>query len=111
MGAAPLIFSADSVAASGTLVNVLSVDVQGNGPCRLTIKNVGVSNALTAAQVKVGQDTSHMAVLESTTFASLAASGGIAQLWIERPVNILEVYVTCASGTTLDLRLSRHTEL
>ena len=107
--AAPLIFSADAVSASGTLAKVMSVDANGQGPCRLTVKNVGTSNPLTAAQVKVGQDTTHMAILESTTFATLAANGGIAQLWSDRPVNVVELYATCASGTTLEIRLSRQT--
>lgn len=111
MGHAPLIFSSDAVSASGTLVTVMSVDAQGQGPCRITVKNVGVSNALTAAKVQIGPDTDHMVDFDSTTFATLAASGGIAQLLIPAPVGVVTFLATCTGGTTLDIRLSRHTEL
>lgn len=110
MSHSPLLFSADAVAASGTLAVVFTGDAGGQGPCRLTVKNVGTSNALTAATVQVGPDTDHLATLESTVFASLAASGGLAQLFIDRPVNIVRLLATCASGTTLDVRLSSATD-
>jgi hypothetical protein len=99
-----LVFDGSSIAASGTLVTVLSTDANDLGPCRLTIKNSG-ANALTAAQVLTGPDSSRLGVLDSVTFASLA-SGAVAGLWIAAPVKIVVVKVTCASGTTLSIALS-----
>jgi len=105
MSAAPIVFSADAVAASGTLAVVMTADVQGQGPCRLTVKNVGSAD-LTAAKTQIGPDTSHLADFESSAFATLAA-GAVAQLLIPEPVNVVRLLATCATGTTLDVRLSR----
>jgi hypothetical protein len=96
-----LLFNVAGVAASGTLAVVATFKANGTGPVRLTIKNTG-SHDLSAAQVLVGPDSSHLAVLDSSTFATLAA-GAVAQLWIDRPVDTVVLKVTCASGTTLDI--------
>jgi hypothetical protein len=104
--AAPLIFNSAGISASGTTVLVASIDAQGQGPCRLTIKNVG-SHDLTAAIIKLGPDSTHQAQIDSTTFTTLAA-GAVAQLAIDRPVNLVTVTVSCSSGTLLDIALSRH---
>jgi len=106
MSHGPIVFSTDAAAASGTLAEVFTADVQGQGPCRLTIKNVGSAN-LTAAKVQLGPDADHLTDLDTSTFASLASGGGIAQLRIPEPVNVVRLLATCATGTTLDVRLSR----
>jgi len=104
----PLVANVSGVAASGTLVKVFSLNCRGIGPCRMFVKNTGADNALTAAQVKVGpfSTSDHLAVLDTTAFASLAADGGSATLVIPAPVDLLELYVTCAGGTELDIVVS-----
>jgi len=106
----PLLFSADAVSASGTLATVFSIDGNGLGPCRIYVKNVGTSNALTAAKIQVGPDVNHLVDLDTTTFASLAANGGKGQLLIPAPVDKVVMLATCASGTTLDVRVSTYTD-
>jgi hypothetical protein len=106
MSAAPIIFNASSVSASGTLVTVASADARGQGPARLTIKNTG-SHALTACKVQLGPDSDHVVDYDTSTFASLAA-GAILQIPIDRPVNAIVILATCTAGTTLDAALAVH---
>src|SRR5215813_10469364 len=97
-------FSLSAVSVSGAPgVAVAQAQMNGIGPCRLVIKNTG-ANALTAARVKLGPDLTTMAVLDSSTFASLAA-GAVAQLAIAAPVDGIRVELESTSGTTVTVAL------
>ena len=89
----PLIFSADSFAASA------SADALGAGPCRVYVKALG---SLTSCHVLAGSDLDHLSTLDSSTFDSMT-TGQTRQLLVAEPVNVL---VLQPVGASIDARIT-----
>jgi hypothetical protein len=97
----PLAFKLTAVAVTGTLQQVFDQPMRGLAGLRLLVRNAGAA-ALTAAQVQVrGETAGPPAVVDSTTFATLA-SGATASLVVPGPAEALRMLASSA-GTTLDV--------
>jgi len=93
----PLIFSADSLAASG---GAIDIECRGQGPMRLYIR--AVTGTLDSLAVSIGDDTDHLVGITSSVFDSLSA-GVTEQLLIPEPVGIMRLTPT---GNHYDVRLA-----
>jgi len=97
---APIAF-AKTVTVDGDDVDVVAMDLGGQGPVRLFVTNSGGA-ALSAGKVQLAASVDGpWEDLDTSTFGTLG-SGVTKSLVIAKPVGAIRFLASCASSTTLD---------